>query len=87
MKPFDPDSEETETHRALEGEWLPKNALLAPKGHSYPVFVIQLAVQQIIQGFNSLRGCQLNFELFSQFFELATPSFSSVRNWLYRIGL
>ena len=70
----------------LEGEWLPAQALFAPKGHVYPVFVIQLAVEQIIQGFNSLRGCKKNFELFSQFFE-AIPSFSSIRNWLYRIGL
>jgi uncharacterized membrane protein YukC len=54
------ESEETETEEVLEGEWLPQSSFFAPKGHSYPVFVIQLAVQQIIQGFNSLRGCQLN---------------------------
>ena len=61
-----------------------------PKGHVYPVFVINLAIQQIIQGLASLRGCQLNFELFSPYFKFEltkTPSFSHIRNWLYRIGL
>jgi hypothetical protein len=60
------------------------------KGHVYPVFVVQLALQQLIQGLASLRGCQLNFELFSPFFEFklaTTPSFSSIRNWLHRVGL
>jgi hypothetical protein len=58
-----------------------------PKGHVYPIWVIQVAVQHLIQGLISLRGCQLSFELFSAFFEVPTPSFSSIRNWLYRIGL
>jgi hypothetical protein len=61
-----------------------------PKGHVYPVFVIQLAIQQLIQSLTSLRGCQVNFELFSPFFKfelINTPSFSNIRNWLYRIGL
>lgn len=66
---------EEEVIEVLEGELLPKSQLelSVPKGHVYPVFVIQLAIQQLIPGFISLRGCQLTFELFSQFFELATP--------------
>lgn len=61
-----------------------------PKGHVYPVSLISLAIQQLIQGQVSFRGCQLNFELFSPFFKFEltkTPSFSNIRNWLYRIGL
>jgi hypothetical protein len=61
-----------------------------PKGHVYPVFVVKLAIQQLIQSLASLRGCQLNFELFAPFFKFEltnTPSFSQSRHWLYRIGL
>ena len=67
-----------------------ERTILVPKGHVYPVFVIQLAIQQLIQGLASLRGCQLNFDLFSPFLEFnltKTPSFSGIRNWLSRIGL
>ncbi len=65
---------------------MPKNSASFPKGHVYSTFIIQLAVEQLIQGIMSFRASQLNFQLFSQFFELATPSFSSIRNWLYRLG-
>ena len=61
--------------------------LLPPAHHTYPVFIIQLAVQQVIYAGSSLRGCQRNFELLTQFFCLPTPCFSSIRHWLLRIGL
>ena len=67
-----------------------ERSISVPKGHVYPVLVIQLAIQQLIQGLASLRGCQLNFDWFSPFLEFKltkTPSFSCIRNWLYRIGL
>lgn len=59
----------------------------APLGHVYPVFIIQLAIQQVIYSLNSLRGCQKNFSLFSQFFAVQTPTFNTIRNWLLRFGL
>jgi len=62
-------------------------ALTAPAGHHYPVFVIQLGIQQIVQSLNSLRGSQRNFELFAQFFAVHTPSYGSIRRWLLRLGL
>lgn len=62
-------------------------ALSPPTGHIYPVFIIQLAIQQIIYALNSLRGCQKNFEIFSQFFPVQTPNFNTIRNWLLRLGL
>lgn len=31
---------------------------LRPKGHHYPVYVVQIAIQLIIQGLNSLRGVE-----------------------------
>jgi len=61
--------------------------LLPPAHHTYPVFIIQLAIQQVIYAGSSLRGCERNFELLAQFFCLPTPCFSSVRQWLLRIGL
>lgn len=61
--------------------------LLPPAHHTYPVFIIQLAMQQVMYAGSSLRGCERNFELLAQFFCLPTPCFSSVRQWLLRIGL
>jgi hypothetical protein len=61
--------------------------LLPPAHHRYPVFIIQLAVQQVIYAGLSLRGCERNFKLLTQFFCLPTPCFSSIRQWLLRIGL
>ncbi|MFO1429920.1 MAG: hypothetical protein U1F76_07255 [Candidatus Competibacteraceae bacterium] len=61
--------------------------LLPPAHHTYPVFIIQLAVQQVIYAGLSLRGCERNFKLLTQFFCLPTPCFSSIRQWLLRIGL
>ena len=61
--------------------------LLPPAHHTYSVFIIQLAVQQVIYAGLSLRGCERNFELLTQFFYWPTPCFSSIRQWLLRIGL
>lgn len=56
-------------------------------GHHYPVEVVQLGIEQVIHSLNSLRGSQKTFELFSQYFWVAVPSFSSIRHWLLRVGL
>ena len=64
-----------------------KTALSTPAGHVYPVFIIQLAIQQVIESLSSLRGCQKNFSLFSQFFSIQTPTFNTIRNWVFRLGL
>lgn len=68
-------------------EGLAQEGLYPPVGHHYPVFLIQLAIEQVIHSLNSLRGSQKNFRLFSQFYPLPTPSFSSIRQWLLRLGL
>lgn len=75
-----------EEHTKREAEIDPL-ALSVPTGHIYPVFIIQLAIQQVIHGLVSLRGCQKNFEIFSRFFDVQTPNFNTVRNWLFRLGL
>ena len=56
-------------------------------GHHYGVRTIQLAVQQIICSGTSLRGIQKTFELYRKDQQKSTPSFSSIRKWLGRIGL
>ena len=84
--------------KVIEGELIKSNKgisvleknntmLLPPAHHTYPLFVIQLAVQQVIYAGLSLRGCERHFELLTQFFYLPTPCFSSIRQWLLRIGL
>lgn len=56
-------------------------------GHHYSVETVQLAVQQIIICGGSLRGVEKSFKLGASDDETSTPSFSSIRNWLGRIGL
>lgn len=83
--------------KVIEGELIPKKStpelekndmvLLPPARHIYPLFIIQLAVQQVICSGASLRGCERNFELLTQFFNWPAPCFSSIRQWLLRIGL
>jgi hypothetical protein len=84
--------------KVIEGEliksnkWVPvlekNNPMLLPLAHpTYPLFIIQLAVQQVIYAGLSLRGCERHFELLTQFFHLPTPCVSSIRQWVLRIGL
>lgn len=56
-------------------------------GHHYSVETVQLAVQQVIVSGSSLRGVEKNFKLCNNEDKTSTPSFSSIRNWLGRIGL
>lgn len=56
-------------------------------GHHYNVETIQKAIKQTIDSGSSLRGVENNFKLDVSDEEVSTPSFSSVRNWLGRIGL
>ena len=56
-------------------------------GHLYPVFLIQLAISQIIIACTSFWGVHKSFQLWSQFFAIGTPSCSSIRQWVLRVGL
>lgn len=62
-------------------------AILTPSGHHYSVPVIQLAIQQVVEGLASFRCVQRSFELFSQFINIQTPGFASIRTWVFRLGL
>lgn len=56
-------------------------------GHHYNVETIQKALKQTVDSGSSLRGVEKNLKLDVSEEEVSTPSFSSVRNWLGRIGL
>lgn len=57
------------------------------KGHLYPVFLIQLAISHIITACSSFWGVNQSFELWAQFLAIGTPSLSSIRQWVLRVGL
>ena len=58
-----------------------------PAQYTYPVFIIQLAIQQRIVSFSSWRGIEKNFKLWGQFFSLPTPDFTTIRQWFLKLGL
>lgn len=60
---------------------------VAPRGHVYPLGVVRLAIEQVILSLSSFRGVQKTFELFAQLFNLPTPSYTSIRNWVFKVGL
>jgi len=79
-----------------EGELIPRNALSPclsetawpiPYGHVYPTFVIQLAIEQLVDSFASMRGCQHTLEVFARLFHFPVPSFTTLRYWWLRLGL
>ncbi len=61
--------------------------LSPPKGHVYPLFVIQLGIQGMVDALMSVRSDAMGFQLWAQFFAAPTPSFSTVRTWVFRLGL
>ena len=59
-----------------------------PKKHIYPIYIIFLAVAQIISSLSSFRGVQKTFESFNEIFlNMPTPTYGSVRKWTLRLGL
>lgn len=67
-----------------------KNPMLLegiPSGHHFSLGTIQLAIEFVVNAHSSLRGAAKTFQLFSRFFEIQTPSHSSIRSWLFRLGL
>jgi hypothetical protein len=59
---------------------------LPAKFHGFSLTVIQLSLRAVLAGHVSLRAMQVIWELFEPFFG-QTPGFSSVRLWLYRVGV
>jgi len=48
---------------------------------------MQIAMDLIVDARSSFCGASNTFEIFARFFEIETPSHSSIRNWLFRLGL
>ncbi len=46
-----------------------------------------LGIKQVTHGLSSLRGSERTFTIFSKFYDLSTPSFNSMRSWVFRLGL
>ncbi|MDJ0718048.1 MAG: hypothetical protein QNJ54_28130 [Prochloraceae cyanobacterium] len=65
----------------------PEIITLKPDQYTYPVFVIQLAIQQRLVSFTSWRGIEKTFKLWTQFFDLPTPTFMTIRQWFLKLGL
>jgi hypothetical protein len=55
--------------------------------HHYTIPTISIAVQQIVEVGHSYRATAKTMELFSSFFSLDTPHYSSLKSWVERIGL
>ncbi len=78
----------TETFQGLPlAQDVKGDILVPPKGHTYPLYTIFLGVQSTVDALVSMRGSSRFFQLFSTLFTMPAPSFSSVRMWVYRVGL
>ena len=58
-----------------------------PKGHIYPIYIMILAINQIIFSLCSFRGAEKTFKSLAEIFHLPTPMYSSIRKWTLRVGL
>ena len=56
-------------------------------GHHYKLQTIQLCLKQILEVGNSYRGVAKTMKIFAQNFNLESPHYSTIRQWLGRIGL
>ena len=56
-------------------------------GHHYTAEIIQVSVQQIIEAGNSYRGVATTMKILFQSSSIKPPHYSSIRQWVERIGL
>ncbi len=66
---------------------IPEIAPLKVKEHHYTAQTIKLSVEQVIEGGNSYRGVDTTMKIFSRSYLTDSPHYSSIRNWVGRIGL
>lgn len=55
--------------------------------HHYSIQTIQISLQQVIYGGSSYRSAEMTMKLFKEDIEGTSPHFSSIRNWIGRVGL
>ena len=72
-----------------EGEYLPRGETVPPaRGHRYELNWVEEALLQLLVGLTSLRGtCRMLGEHWGLGEDGQGPSVSTVRSWLFRIGL
>ncbi len=84
-------TELTTTSSLIEGEILSCDDDIdiwsSPKGHTFPIAIIQYAIELFSSGKISMRGAELSIELFAKIFKIPVPNYSSIRNWCYRMGM
>lgn len=79
---------ETEAKAEVEKAETEKAELEArAKGHSYPLHVMQLSIEQVVESLTSLRGSSKTWAVFGQYYEMVVPSYTSIRSWMLRVGL
>ena len=57
------------------------------RGHHYNLQTIQVCVKQVLEAGNSYRGVCQTMKIFAENFNIESPHYSSIREWLERIGL
>ena len=57
-----------------------------PRAHHHPNFLILLAIKLVLDAGCSFRGAARALALFSELIGIQTPSYGSIRQWVYRLG-
>jgi hypothetical protein len=75
--------------READGSQASETALIPirPRCHSYSASLISKAIELVLYANNSFRGAARSLEVLCGEVGNACPSFSSVRNWVLRLGL
>ena len=58
----------------------------APKWHSYSVAIIYLGICHVVRAFTGFRGGARSLEITAEVMGSASPSYSSIRLWTFRLG-
>ena len=56
-------------------------------GHIYPIYIMILAISQIISSLCSFRGAEKTFKSLAEIFNMPVPTYSTIRKWTLRLGL
>lgn len=64
-----------------------KEPLLTVKAAQYIAQTIQVSVEQVVESSNSYRGVATTMKILSRIYFTESPHYSSIRNWVGRIGL
>jgi hypothetical protein len=63
------------------------SAIEVPKWHHYPLFIMYISICQVTRAYTGFRGAERSIDVLSDIFNTKMPCYSSIRLWIYRIGL